>query len=168
MAYDNATRTRVRTMYVQGADLTVAAATHGVSYATARRWKNEDEKAGADWDIARNARRMTRDGVGEMANAVLDELAVQFLATLEALKADQRMPPDKRANILVALMDGYNKALGAAGKAMPNANRLAAAMDVLRFLGQRIADRFPQFRGPFVEIAEALGDDLVREFGSGG
>ncbi len=167
MAYDTSTRNKVRAKYVQGLSLAVAAQACKVPYNTVRNWKRADAEAGSDWDITRNARRMTKSGMEEMANEVLGELAEQFVATLAALKADPKMPADKRAQILVQLMDGYNKAISAASRAMPNANRLAVAMDVMKFLGQFIAEKFPALRSKFVEIAEAAGDDFVREFGSG-
>lgn len=168
MAHDKALRSKVRAKYVQGMTLTAAAAICKVPYNTARRWKADDAENGADWDVTRNARRMTKSGVEEMANQVLGELAEQFMATLEAVKQDQKMSAQQRAQILVQLMDGYNKAISAASRAMPNANRLAVAMDVLKFLGTFIAHRFPKLRAQFLEVAEAAGDDLVREFGAGG
>ncbi|HEX7866571.1 MAG TPA: DUF1804 family protein [Variovorax sp.] len=167
MAYEKSTRNKVRARYVQGAPLATAAAAHKVPYNTARNWKRADAEAGADWDIQRNARRMTKSGIEEMANEVLGELADQFLATLEAIKADPKMPADKRADILVRLMDGFNKAISAASRAMPNANRLAVAMDVLKFLNAFIAEHFPKMRGQFLEVTERAGDAFVREFGSG-
>ncbi|KLN54699.1 DUF1804 family protein [Variovorax paradoxus] len=167
MAYDKSTRNKVRAKYIQGAPLATAAAALKVPYNTARNWKRLDAEAGNDWDIAKNARRMTKSGVEEMANEVLGELAEQFLATLEAIKADPKMPADKRADIMVRMMDGYNKAISAASRAMPNANRLAVAMDVLKFFNGFIAEHFPKLRASFIEVTEAAGDAFVREFGSG-
>jgi hypothetical protein len=40
-------------------------------------------------------------------------------------------------------------------------------MEVIKWLTDRVADRAPTLRAPFVELVEALGDELVREFGSG-
>lgn len=168
MAYDRSTRNKVRAKYVQGLPLATAADACKVPYNTARNWKRQDAEDGNDWDITRNARRMTKSGVEEMANEVLGELAEQFLATLDAVKKDPKMPADKRADIMVRLMDGYNKAIGAASRAMPNANRLAVAMDVVKFLNAFIANRFPKLREQFIEVSEAAADDFVREFGAGG
>lgn len=168
MAHDRTLRNKVRASYVQGMALTSAAEVHGVPYNTARAWKRSDATIGHDWELLRNARRMSKSGVEEMANQVLGELAEQFVATLAALKADTDMPPQSRAQILVQLMDGYNKAIGAATRAMPNANRLAVAMDVIRFLTGIIAERHPKLREGFVHAVEGMGDDLVREFGRGG
>jgi hypothetical protein len=167
MAYDKSTRNKVRAKYVQGMPLATAAEACRVPYNTARNWKRQDADAGSDWEVMRNARRMTKSGVEEMANEVLGELAEQFMATLQAIKDDPKMPADKRADILVRLMDGYNKAITAASRAMPNANRLAVAMDVLKFFNAFIAEQFPTLRGKFIEITEAAGDAFVREFGSG-
>jgi transposase len=168
MAYDHATRKKVRAKYVQGLPLTSAADAAEVPYNTARNWKRQDAEAGDDWDIAKAARRMTKSGVEEMANQVLGELAEQFTATLQALKADKKMKTEVRARIMVQLMDGYNKAIAAATRAMPNANRLAVAMDVIKHLTDLFAARFPKLRPQFVSAVEQLGDDLVREFSSAG
>ncbi|WP_198086618.1 DUF1804 family protein [Variovorax sp. E3] len=167
MAYDKTVRNKVRAKYLQGVALATAAKTCRVPYNTARNWKRQDAEDGSDWDIARNARRMTKSGVEEMANEVLGELAEEFLATLAAVKADKAMSAADRADILVRLMDGYNKAISAAARAMPNANRLAVAMDVLKFLNGYISKSFPKLRSQFLEVTEAAGDDFVREFGSG-
>lgn len=168
MAHDRSKRKKVRADYVQGMALTTAAQVSGVPYNTARAWKRADVEAGHDWDIFRNARRMSKSGVEEMANEVLGQLAEQFVATLAAVKADKDMLPKVSAQILVQLMDGYSKAISASTRAAPNANRLAVAMDVIRFLTQVFAKRFPKLREGFVDAAEQLGDELVREFGGGG
>ena len=49
---------------------------------------------------------------------------------------------------------------------MPSSNRLAIAMDVIRFLTMRFGERFPKLREAFVQAVEQLGDDLVAEFGT--
>jgi transposase len=163
MAYDIATRNKLRAKYVQGMALTTAAEAVGVPYATCRTWKRQAAESGDDWDVARNARRMTKDGVAEMANQVMHEIAEQFLATIEAIKADKKMGAETRAKILVQLMDAYNKAIHATGKATPHANRLAVAMDVVRFLTQRMHGTA---RAEFLAVVETLGDALVKEFGA--
>ena len=167
MAYDRTVRNKLRAKFVQGLPLATAAQACKVPYNTARNWKREDAEVGNDWDLARNAKRMTKSGIEEMANEVLGELAEQFLATINAIKAEPKMKAQDRAEILVRLMDGYNKAISAASRAMPNANRLAVAMDVVKFLSTFAASRYPKLREKFIEMVEAAGDDLVREFGSG-
>lgn len=167
MAYDASTRGKVRSKYLAGMPLAGAAEVCKVPYNTARNWKRSAADAGDDWDLAKNARRMSKGGMEEMANEVLGGLAEQFLATIEAIKADPKMPASTRADILVKLMDGYNKAISAASRAMPNGNRLAVAMDVLKFLTVFIGKQSPKLQKQFIEIAEAAGPEFVREFGTG-
>ena len=172
MAHDPDKRTALRDGYIRGLSLADAAIAAGVPYATARNWKRQSAASGDDWDIARNARRMSGSGIEAMANEVLGSLAEQYLITINMLKAapPKEVNAQQRAEILVRLMDGYNKAISASAsacaRAMPNANRLAAAMDVVRFLTALVAERAPKLREPFIALIEASGDDLVREFGS--
>ena len=168
MAYDHATRKKVRAKYVQGVALTLAADAADVPYNTARNWKRADAEGGDDWDIERSARRMTKSGSEDMVNQVLHELAEQFVATLKVLKEDKKLLAGDRAKIMVQLTDGYSKALSASTRGAPNSNRLAAAMDVIRFLTDRFTAKFPKLRPQFVQAVEQLGDELVREFGNGG
>lgn len=167
MAYDPSKTAEVRAKYVQGLPLTTAAEVCGIPYNTARNWKRDSALQGDDWDIARNARHMSKSGMEDMSSLVLGQLAEQFLTTLEAIKKDPSMPAATRADILVKLMDGYSKAISASSKAMPNANRLAVAMDVVKFMTVFITNNFPKFREKFIEVSEAAGQDFVREFGSG-
>ncbi len=167
MAYDANIRGKVRAKYLQGMPLATAAELCKVPYNTARNWKRTAADDGDDWDLAKNARRMSKGGMQEMANEVLGGLAEQFLATIEAIKADPKMDAAKRADILVKLMDGYNKAIGAASRAMPNGNRLAVAMDVLKFMTVFIGKSAPKLQKQFLEIAEQAGPEFVREFGTG-
>lgn len=166
MAHESNTRAKVRTHYIKGMPLNSVAEMCGVPYNTARNWKRADAVDGDDWDVARNARRMTKSGVEAMANEVLGELAEQFLVTIDAVKKDQKMGAQQRAQILVQLMDGYNKAISAASRAMPNANRLAVAMDVSKFLTQYISAHAPKMREQFIALLEEAGPEFVREFGS--
>lgn len=168
MAHDATTRAQLRAKYIGGMPLAGAAEAVGVPYGTARRWKASEAEAGNDWDIARNARRMSKSGLEEMANQVLGELAEQFLTTINTLKQDEKLDAEKRSRILIGLLDGYNKAIAATSRAMPNANRLATAMEVIRWLGSYISDKHPTLRGQFLEVVEGAGDAIVAEFGSTG
>lgn len=167
MAYNQTIRSKVRAQYLQGMPLTAVAQLCKVPYNTARNWKRDAADQGDDWDLAKNARRMSKGGMEEMANEVLGGLAEQFLATIEAIKSDPKMPAAQRADILVKLMDGYNKAIGAASRAMPNGNRLAVAMDVLKFMTVFIGKHAPKLQSQFITLAEAAGPEFVAEFGSG-
>ena len=167
MAHDHETRRRVRASYVQGLPLTSAAEANHVRYATARNWKRLDAEQGADWDLARNARRLSSSGIEAFANQVLDGLAEEFTATLKTLKEQKDLSPQLRTQMMVQLSDAYSKALAASTRAMPNANRLAVAMEVIKFLSGRVGEMAPAIRAEFVRVVEASGDAMVAEFGSG-
>lgn len=167
MAYDNATRHKVRAKFVQGLPLNTAAHACGVPYNTARNWKRADEEAGDNWDIARTAKRMTSSGAEELTNQVLAELAEQFLATIALLKSDKSLTAAQRAQILMQLGDSYSKSMAAASRAAPNTNRLATVMDSQRFMAEQVKKHAPKFHTEFLRVLEASGSDLVREFGGG-
>lgn len=166
MAYDTATRKKVRAGYVRGLALTVAAEEAGVPYNTCRTWKRQAYEDGDDWDVARSAHRMTKSSLEQMANEVLGELAQEFTATLRVLKADKAMKAEARARVMVQLMDGYNKSMAAAARASPGTNRLAVAMDVIKHLTDLFAKHDPKLRVAFVARVEQLGDELLAEFGA--
>lgn len=166
MAHSPEKRAEVRANYIyKSMAMPQAAEMAGIPLGTARAWKKADELAGKDWDVQRNARRMTGGGVAAMANEVLEELAVQFQATLKALKEDEKLKASERSRIMVQLMDGYAKAISASSRAMPNANRLAVAMDVVRWITTLLGQHAPEMREHFLAIIEGAGDAMVREFG---
>ena len=165
MAYDDTTKHKVRAKYVNGLPLDTAAKSCKVPYNTARNWKRAAKEAGEDWDLMRTARRMTSSGAEELTNQVLGELAEQFLATIQMLKADKAMSAAQRAQILMQLGDSYSKAMAAASRAAPNTNRLATVMDAQRFMAEQVKKLAPKFHTEFLRVLEASGSDLVREFG---
>jgi transposase len=167
MAYEAATRNKVRAKYVQGLPLNTAAEACKVPYNTARNWKRAAEEEGEDWDLMRTARRMTSSGAEGFTNQVLGELAEQFLATIKLLKDDKKMPAAQRAQILMQLGDSYSKAMAAASRAAPNTNRLATVMDSQRFIAEQVKKLAPKIHADFLRVLEASGGDLVREFGGG-
>lgn len=167
MAHDKTTRGKVRSKYIAGMPLQAASELCKVSYNTARNWKSKAAEEGDDWDLARNARRMSKGGMEEMANEVLGGLSEQFLVTIEALKTTPDMAPETRASILLKLMDGYSKSIGAASRAMPNGNRLAVAMDVVKFMTAQIGKEAPKILDQFLVLVERTGPEFVAEFGSG-
>lgn len=169
MAHADDRRRALKAAYIhKGLPLTDAAMAARVPYNTARNWKRAAAESGDDWDLQRNARRMTADGAAAMANEVLNDMAVEFLKTLELVRnaEPEAMSPLQRSEILVRLMDGYNKAISASAKAMPHANRLAVALDVVKFITDQAAKRAPTLREPLLALLEGAGDDLVREFGA--
>lgn len=158
-------RAKVRANFVQGMSLPNSADDAGVSYQTARNWKRADKSKGDCWDTARAARRMSGGGMAEMTGQILEEMAVQFMATLTALKEKKDMEPAKTAEILSRLSDSYVKTINAAAKGNPSLSALSIAMDILRELSLYIGTNFPQLRDAFVEIIEGFGPELAKKYG---
>lgn len=165
MAHDPKVRAEVRARYVQGMPLTSAAEMGEISHSTARNWKRMAKADGDDWDIARAARRMSTSGVEEMTSQVLEEMVVQFLATLEAIKKHETMPPAEKAEILSRLSDAYVKAINSASKGNPRLSKLGVAMEVIRDLSAFIASEFPALHGGFLDALDRFGPELTSKYG---
>ena len=166
MAYDDSVKRKVRAKFVQGLTLAAAAQTQGVPFPTARNWKRKAADEGDDWDVARNAKRMTKGGVEDLTGSILFDLAEQFEATIKAMREATDLKPQAKADMLLKLSDGYVKTMAAAGRGNPKLNRLAVAMDVVKELAAFIAQHHPKQRAVFLDIAEAFGPQLVQRFGS--
>lgn len=165
MASDPKIRQTVRANYVQGMPLTVASESAGVSYQTARNWKRIAKESGDDWDIARQARVISGGGMAEMTGAILEELAVQFAATLTAVKEQLDMPPLQKAEILTKLSDSYVKTISAASRGNPKLSELAIGMDILRDLAAHISDKYPSLKTDFLTVIESFGPEVAKKYG---
>ncbi len=164
MAYDQSVRNKVRAKYVQGLPLASAAELAKVPYNTARNWKRQAGEDGDDWDVARNAKRLTQGSVQDLTGQILMDLAEQFEATIKAMREAKDLAPQAKADMLLKLSDGYVKTMAAAGRGNPKLNRLAVAMDVLKELAGFIADKYPKQRAQFLDMAEAFGPVLAQRF----
>lgn len=165
MAVDPKLRQTVRANYIQGMHLTIASEAAGVSYQTARNWKRIAKESGDDWDIARQARVISGGGMAEMTGAILEELAVQFAATLAVVKETIDMPPLQKAEILTKLSDSYVKTISAASRGNPKLSELAIGMDILRDLAAHISDKYPSLKGDFLTVIESFGPEIAKKYG---
>jgi len=164
VAYDQSTRNKVRAKYVQGLPLASAAAACKVPYNTVRNWKRQSAEDGDDWDVARNAKRMTQGSVQDLTGQILFDLAEQFEATIKAMREATDLQPAAKADMLLKLSDGYVKTMAAAGRGNPKLNRLSVAMDVLKELAAFIAEKHPKLRMQFLDVAESFGPVLAARF----
>lgn len=166
MAYDNATKAKVRAAYIRGLALESAAAEASVPYQTTRNWKRKAADDGDDWDLARRANQLSGGTVNDVMQQVMDSLAHQFAATLKALEDKPDMEPMGKANILLKLSDAFVKTMAAAARGNPKLDRLSVAMDVMQVLLAFIAENYPDLRKRFIDVAEAFGPEVVRHFGA--
>lgn len=165
MAYDNATKAKVRAAYIKGMPLDAASSSAGVPYNTARNWKRKAEAEGDDWDVARRANQLSSGSVVDVMQQVMDSLAQQFAATLTALEDKADMPPLDKANILLKLSDAFVKTMAAAARGNPKLDRLAVAMEVVQLMAAFVGEHYPDIRKRFIDVAQAFGPEVVRHFG---
>ncbi|MBF8387654.1 DUF1804 family protein [Pseudomonas aeruginosa] len=166
MAHPKETRDALRRAYVlDRQSLEVAAAMFGVSYGTARRWKQQAEAEGDDWDKAQSAQLLAGGGLEDVARQVLAGLVTQFQATMEAVQVDADIKPAVKVQLLASLADAYNKTVSASKRVMPETSALATAMEVLQRLASFIRERFPQHAPAFAEVLEPFGEVIAKELG---
>lgn len=166
MAHGEDTRRAVRGAYVfDQLSLEVAAVKEGVPVATARRWKREAKDAGDDWDKARSAQMIAGGGIEDVVRQTLAVVVQQVQATVEALQANPDMDPAAKVQALASLADAYHKLMAASKRLMPETDKLAVAMDVLKRFGEHLAKKKPALAGEFVEQIEVFGEELARTYG---
>ena len=164
MAHPKETRDALRRAYVfDRQSLEVAAAMFGVSYGTARRWKQQAEAEGDNWDKAQSAQLLAGGGLEEVARQVLSGLVMQFQATMEAVQVDAEIKPAVKVQLLASLADAYNKTVSASKRVLPETSALATAMEVLQRLASFIRERFPQHAQAFAEVLEPFGEVVAKE-----
>ncbi|EIP88590.1 DNA-binding protein [Burkholderia humptydooensis MSMB43] len=144
--------------------LEIAAAKHGVSYATARRWKADSLAQGDDWDKAQAAQLIAGGGIEGAARQMLAGLVTQYQATMDELDGAEMKPADKVA-LLASLADAYNKTINASKRILPETNELAIAMGVVQRLAAFIKDRHPEHVGAFADVLGPFGDELAIAYG---
>ena len=159
-------RAKIRAAYVQGSDLTVAAAMHSVPYATAVSWKKAGKESGDDWDVARRARQLASAGSQEMFAQILEEVGTQFQHVIDMVKTSAHMPAVVKGELLVKMVDSLSKTARLAGLVSPDVNQLGVAMTVIRELNEFITEQFPEHRTAFVTILEAFGQGLPQRLGA--
>lgn len=163
MAHDQATKDKLRRLYVfERLSLEIAAGQCGVSFATARRWKDKAETVGDNWEKLRAAHTMAGKDLEDIARQLLTDLVLQFKATMDAL-AREDIPTSERVTLLTSLSDSYNKAISANKKLLPETSRLAVALEVLEKFAAWLKTKRPELLGAFLDELEPFGAMLEKE-----
>ena len=166
MAHPDETRRAVRAGFVfDQLGLEIAALKHDIPIATARRWKSEAKKAGDDWDKARGAQLLAGGGIEDVVRQTLAAVVQQVQATVESIQAAPDMDPGTKVQMLSSLADAYHKLMTVSKRLMPETDKLAIAMDVIKRFGEFIAKKKPSLAGDFVEQLSAFGDDIAKAYG---
>jgi uncharacterized protein YjcR len=166
MAHGEEARRAVRGDYVFGQlQLPAIAGKRGLPEDTLRRWKREALKAGDDWDKARSAQLIAGGGIEDVVRQTLAVVVQQVQATVEAIQQDGEMDPATKVQMLASLADAYNKLMAASRRLMPETDKLATAMDVVKRLGEFVRARQPRHVGAFAEILEPFADEIAKAYG---
>lgn len=166
MAYPQEIRDALRRAYVfSSLSLELAAAQCGVSFASAGRWKKEAKENGDDWDIIRSANMLASGAPEDVARSILASLMTQFQATLEKVNSADDIPAQERVTLLASLTDGYSKAIAASKKILPETSQLATSMETMKLFSGFIQEHYPQHLTAFVEVLEAFGPILEKNYG---
>lgn len=166
MAHDVDVRRAIRADYVfQQLSLDVAAAKAGVPAATARRWKREALQAGDDWEKAKSAQMIAGGGIEDVVRQTLAVVVQQVQATVESIQQAPNMDAATKVQMLASLADAYNKLMAASKRLMPETDKLATAMDVVKRMGEFIRQNYPQHQAAFGEILVPFGEDVGRAYG---
>lgn len=165
MAHPPEKRMELRTAYIGGLPLEAAADKAEIPYATARNWFRAARDEGDDWDKFRAASLIVAGGGIEQAmGRIIAAGLMRCEALLERLE-DPEIPPGEAVKAMATLGDTIAK-LKAAGKSMmPEADKLAVAMDVLKRLDAFIRENYPQHAGSFGELLSPFGHELARAYG---
>lgn len=136
----------------------------GVSFNTARRWKQEAEKQGDDWDKVRDAQLLASGEVKELSQSLLTGFVIQYRTTIEELQNDTLSSKEK-VMLLSALADSFTKMTAASKRILPDVAELDVAMRTVKLLGEYLQSQRPQLLVDFLDVLEGFGDVLNAEFG---
>jgi len=165
MAHPKELRDKVRRSFVfDRLSVEIAASLHGISYSTARRWKDDALANGDNWEKAQAAQLMAGGGIESAARQMLAGMITQYQATIDRLETAEINPADK-VSMLASLADAYNKTINASKRVLPETNELAVAMGVVQRLAAFIKERHPDHIVTFAEILGPFGDELATAYG---
>lgn len=168
MAHPRETRNAVRGAYIGGLPIEQAAAKGGVPLATARRWKAEAAASGDDWDKFQAASLIVSGGgIDQATGRVVAGVVLRCEALMERIAADPAIDPIEASRAVASLADSLAKAQAAAKRLMPETDRYAVAMDVLRRLAEHVIARKPgPIAAELVQAIEGFGAELGKTWGA--
>ena len=172
MAHPPELRAKLRTEYIGGLPLEAASTKVGVPEATARNWYRAAKADGDDWDKFRAASLIVAGGgieqaMGRIVAAGLMrcEALIELIEKRSADDEEVALSPAEAVKLMATVGDTVAK-LRAGGKSMmPETDRLAVAMDVIKRLSAYIQENNPQQAGAFAELIPVFGQELAKAYG---
>ncbi len=165
MAHSQETRDGVRSLYIEGMPLTGAAATHGVSYDTAREWKAAAKKKGDDWDTARAAYRISDQGIDDLNKQLVEDFARQVITTTRELENATNIPAQAKADMLAQLADAYAKFSKAFARVNPAYTSLSVALDTFKTIADHLRLNDPEALRALHPHIDDIGAILSKRYG---
>lgn len=170
MAYPSEVRDTVRGAYVhERLPLAEAARRNDVRYETARSWKKQDKRRGDCWDMARDAARLIKGGMGEVSAGFLENFVRLFQSTVKGLeeareKNQSGYNPIEVAEALSRLADAYVKTVRAMTHSNPKLSKLSIAYEVMEELTGFIRENYPDRLAEWVDMLEPFSRQLSEVF----
>lgn len=156
MAHPNETRVALRAAYLGGLGLELAAMKAGIPVATARRWKQDAQEKGDDWDKFQSVSLMVAGGGMEQAmRRVSAALVMQMETTLEELGADTELAAMDKAKAMGMLTDSMAKAQAAMKRLMPETDQLAIETGAVKGFAELLMRLAPASAGHVLEALDA-------------
>lgn len=160
MAHGPEVHQALKSAYLSGLGLEIAAEKAGVPYATARNWFREAKAAGEDWDKFRaanlNAGLIVAGGTMEQAiGRVVAGVILEAEATVEHIRLSTELDPLVRTQAIASLTDSLNKAANIARKGMPEADKLATVNETIKGLADLFLRMHPADAGKMLSVVEA-------------
>lgn len=164
MAYSKDKISEVRKSYIfDRLPLERCADLHEISYATVQRWKKQAKANGDDWDSVRTAHTLANGELEYMGREILTDFTLEFKNTMKIVREDDSLASSQRVSLLIGLADGFNKAISANKKILPQISQLATALQTIELLSAYIAEHKPDLLQDFIAILEPFGEVLERE-----
>lgn len=164
MAHNQDTRDNVRRLYIEGLPLTVAATTCGVSYDTARDWKQRAKDKGDDWDTARSAFSISGAGVDSLNEQLVEYFARQAVTTMRELETAQ-VSPQQKTELMASLADAYAKFSKSFSRVNPRLGALSVSLDTLKTVAEYLSKHDKTALANFQEHLEGVGAALQAKYG---
>lgn len=164
MAHSQQIKDNVRKLYIEGMPLNGAAITCGVSYDTAREWKNKAKNNGDDWDTARAAYQISEQGSDELMKTLIEQMMRQAVTTMRELE-DSKMSAVTKVQLQAQLSDAVSKFSKAAGKLNPKLGALSVSLDTLKTIAEYLSKHDKSALVSFQEHLEGIGAILQSRYG---
>lgn len=164
MAHTPEIKALVRKYYVfDRLTLEQAAQKASVSLNTARRWRQDADKSGDNWEKARDVQVMVGGDIEALATGLLSGFVIKFKSVMEELEEADLPVMDKVAKI-TELADSFSKMTASSKRLVPSVSETAVALKVVKLFAEKVKKHKPALLAEFIEITRLLEADFEREF----